>query len=338
MDNLLNTSLIQTDIINIPNSYDLSLNNTSINNNVSVNTIIDQPLSNNNNTNVLSSQIEIATTSVNVEKNITINPTKSLIESKNINETTKELIPNTIYQSTTFIKNINNSLIIPKNETQSIFNNTNYNNYTNITSEIINEKHINISTIIDEAIIKNSLKENITSNAPNDTERETNNTKSFLPKNITIPIINKTYDTKYALGIGIFLPVIIIVLLIILICYCVKRKKKSKMNSMNKNYDLNRINYKSSGIKQPYNKLQNTSGINVNMNANNMSMSEIKVQNLKDEIHNIITNSSGGSNSSGRRKRQKKKSGNKNNNSNSVLSGLGKNQGNINNNNEQIKQ
>ena len=42
-------------------------------------------------------------------------------------------------------------------------------------------------------------------------------------------------------------------------------------------------------------------------------MSEIKVQNLKDEIHNIITNSSGGSNSSGRRKRDKKK-GNKNNN------------------------
>ena len=41
------------------------------------------------------------------------------------------------------------------------------------------------------------------------------------------------------------------------------------------------------------------------MNENNISMSEIKVQNLKDEIHNIITNNSGGSNSSGKRKREK---------------------------------
>jgi hypothetical protein len=41
-------------------------------------------------------------------------------------------------------------------------------------------------------------------------------------------------------------------------------------------------------------------------------MSEIKVQNLKDEIHNIINNSSGGSNSSGKRKREKRKMGNNN--------------------------
>ena len=42
-------------------------------------------------------------------------------------------------------------------------------------------------------------------------------------------------------------------------------------------------------------------------------MSEIKVQNLKDEIHNIINNSSGGSNSSGKRKREKRKMGNNKN-------------------------
>ena len=46
-------------------------------------------------------------------------------------------------------------------------------------------------------------------------------------------------------------------------------------------------------------------------------MSEIKVQNLKDEIHNIITNNSGGSNSSGKRKREKRKMGNKNVNNSS---------------------
>ena len=41
-------------------------------------------------------------------------------------------------------------------------------------------------------------------------------------------------------------------------------------------------------------------------------MSEIKVQNLKDEIHNIITNKSSGSNSSGKRKREKRRMGNNN--------------------------
>ena len=61
----------------------------------------------------------------------------------------------------------------------------------------------------------------------------------------------------------------------------------------------------------PYNKLQNTSNINPGMNANNNSISEIKVQNLKDEIHNIITNSSGSSNSSGKKRREKKRGKNK---------------------------
>ena len=56
------------------------------------------------------------------------------------------------------------------------------------------------------------------------------------------------------------------------------------------------------------------------MNANNISMSEIKVQNLKDEIHNIISNSSGGSNSSGKKKREKRKGNNKNSN---ALNNLG---------------
>ena len=72
------------------------------------------------------------------------------------------------------------------------------------------------------------------------------------------------------------------------------------------------------------------------MNPNNMSMSEIKVQNLKDEIHDIITNSSGSSSSSGRRKRDKKKSGN--NNKIPGYSGQEANKGVQNNIKEEIKQ
>ena len=336
MNNTFNNSLIKTNIITLQNSYNLDLKDTlpHINNNnepVIVNTFLDQGLLNKNITNI-SQGIEITTTSLNEEKNFTINPTINLIGAKNQSENKKEVIPitTTAFQST-YIKKTNNTLIIYENENISVSSNNNT-NHKNMETELINnENNINM-TKMNDPIIKTYLGE----------YNNTNNTESkpFLPKNITIPLINKTYDTKYALGFGIFLPVIIIAILIILICYCIKKKKKLKMNLMNNNYDINRIKFQNSGVKQPYNKLQNTSGINVNMNANNMSMSEIKVQNLKDEIHNIITNSSGGSNYSGRRKREKKRSGNKNNkNSNSVLSGLDKNKPNqYNNNNEQIKQ
>jgi hypothetical protein len=336
MNNSFNSSLIKTNIITLQNSYNLYLKDTlpHINNNnesVIVNTYLDQGLLNKNITNI-SQGIEITTTTLNEEKNFTINPTINLIGAKNQSENKKEVIPITTTASQfTYIKKINNTLIISENEKQSVSNNNNT-NHKNMETEIINnENNINM-TKMNDPIIKTYLGEY---NNTNNTE-----SKSFLPKNITIPLINKTYDTKYVLGFGIFLPVIIIAILIILICYCIKKKKKLKMNLMSNNYDINRIKFQNSGVKQPYNKLQNTSGINVNMNANNMSMSEIKVQNLKDEIHNIITNSSGGSNSSGRRKREKKRSGNKNNkNSNSVSSGLDKNKPNqYNNNNEQIKQ
>ena len=83
-----------------------------------------------------------------------------------------------------------------------------------------------------------------------------------------------------------------------------KEKKKSKMSLPN--FEFNKINFKNSGLKLPYNKRQNTSNINPNLNPNNnISMSEAKIQNLKGEINNIITHSFG-SNSSGRRKREKK--------------------------------
>ena len=52
-------------------------------------------------------------------------------------------------------------------------------------------------------------------------------------------------------------------------------------------------------------------------------MSEIKVQNLKDEIHNIITHKSGSSNSSGKRKREKRRTGNNKINSSSNENNLG---------------
>ena len=81
-------------------------------------------------------------------------------------------------------------------------------------------------------------------------------------------------------------------------------------STSNDNLDQNNLQIKNSGIKQPYNRIQNTSGLNNNIGLNPNNLSEIKVKNLKEEINNIISNPSGSS--SGRRKRDKKKSAPKN--------------------------
>ena len=74
-------------------------------------------------------------------------------------------------------------------------------------------------------------------------------------------IINKTYDTNLVLGLGISKP-IILVILIILICYYIRKKRRVKITSVS-NMDINKINFKNQGSKLSYNKLQNTSNLNL---------------------------------------------------------------------------
>lgn len=190
-----------------------------------------------------------------------------------------------------------------------------------------NEKPLNISTIenknksnfdkensIDnilnntykQNLLNNTLKNNINSRVSNYTK---NQTKGFLPETIKLPLINKDVNTHYALFLGILVPFILIGLIII-ICYFIKKRMKLKMSSSNDNLDQNKLQMKNYGAKQPYNRIQNTSGLNNILQGNPNNLSEIKVQNLKEEINNIISNTSGSS--SGRRKRDKKKSTNKN--------------------------
>ena len=131
-----------------------------------------------------------------------------------------------------------------------------------------------------------------------------NQTNPFLKETIKIPIINKHMDTKYAILLGISIPILLI-LLILVICYYIRKKIRSRMLlTTNSNIEQNKINYKNNK-KQSYNRLQNTSGLNNNIGINPNNLSEIKVQNMKEEINNIISNSSGSS--SGRRRREKKK-------------------------------
>lgn len=159
-----------------------------------------------------------------------------------------------------------------------------------------------------------TLNDIISSNKTNNQTQ--NNSKPFLSGTVNIPLINKTLSTNVALFLGIIIPVILIIL-VILICYCIKKRMRSKMTSISSDNIIQKNLSNKSGVKQPYNRIQNTSGLNnIDVNPNVLSMNEIKVQNMKVDLHrsanNISSNSSGSSSSSRRRKREKKKSSNNN--------------------------
>ena len=233
------------------------------------------------------------------------------------NTSTTNILNKNIINNQLLIKNGTN--ISDSNINDTIINNTKgqniLQNHSNLTqnTDIIsigktNNKNYN-KTILNNTIsntyynnlfLNNTLKE--TSNK-NNTNNNLNQT-SFLQEKVKIPIINKNVDTKYALLFGISIPIIFI-FLIIFICYYIRKKIQSKiLSNPNSNIEQNKIHYKNSGKKQPYNRIQNTSGLNNNIGLNPNNLSEIKVQNMKEEFNNIMSNTSGSS--SGRRKREKK--------------------------------
>ena len=249
--------------------------------------------------------------SININENIT---DKLTLE---IQSSSDEILKSIPESTETNLKKINNSQII---ENISISNNITFSSHIN---DIINNKNdtyindLNITTFnIETELLKesnqiiNNIPTNITNKGSNVTNISNNLTNQNNTKNAHNKIIDNL-DPKLILGLEIFFPIILIIIAIIFILYCIKRKKKLLIQE-NINNEKNGIKFQNIVNSTPYNRVQNTSGFNVGLNPNNFSMSEIKVQNLKDEIHNIIKNSSGSSNSSGKRKREKRKMGNNN--------------------------
>ena len=148
----------------------------------------------------------------------------------------------------------------------------------------------------------------------NITKNNSTNTTKIKPtiiKNTTSK--NKLYSpmNQYAnsynliLSLSIIVPLLFFFLIMYIYYLCKKRKK---LKNQKENYNMNKIHHEKSQNKQSYNRIMNTSGIN-NINPNENNLSEIKVQNMKEEINNIINNNTGSS--SGRRKREKRKIGEK---------------------------
>ena len=148
----------------------------------------------------------------------------------------------------------------------------------------------------------------------NITKNNSTNTTKIKPiiiKNTTSK--NKLYSpmNQYANSYNLILSLSIIVpliffFLIMFIYYLCKKRKKIKIQK--ENFNMNKIHHEKSQNKKSYNRIMNTSGIN-NINPNENNLSEIKVQNMKEEMNNIINNNTGSS--SGRRKREKRKIGEK---------------------------
>ena len=252
---------------------------------------------------------------------------------ENNNTNDKPLLTSTNFQMSNdpFLNNMRSTQISLNNESSTI--NDKNNTISIITSLIQNQNPTILNSInLYKQNISLSNASNINSN-PEKSNKEYNNktlndiissnktnnqnqTKPLLSETINIPLINKTIDKNLALFLGVLIPILLIIL-VILICYCIKKRMKSKMSSISSdNINQKNLSNKSS-VKQPYNRIQNTSGLNnMDANPNVLSMNEIKVQNMKVDLHNnsnnIISNSSGSSSSSRRRKRDKKKSSNNN--------------------------
>ena len=254
----------------------------------------------------------------NKVNNITID--KPLLTSTNLQMSTITFFTNTT--STKINSNNESSTIKYKNNTIPIITSLIQNQNPTILNSInLYKQNITISYASNsnssqeksyQEYNNKTLNEIITSNTTNNQ----NSTKPFLSEIVNIPLINKTLDKNVALFLGIIIPVFLIIL-VILICYCIKKRMKSKMTSISSD-NINQKNLSNkSRIKQPYNRIQNTSGLNnMEVNPNVLSMNEIKVQNMNVDLHhnanNISSHSSGSSSSSRRRKREKKKSSNNN--------------------------
>ena len=107
---------------------------------------------------------------------------------------------------------------------------------------------------------------------------------------------------------------IVLLVIITIIIYCViKNKRDANSNDNLNSFAANKIIAKNSHMNETPNygfkSLQNSSSLG-NENQNNMSLSEIKERNIKDEIHNIIH---GNNNETGIQKKSKKKNKNKKN-------------------------
>lgn len=214
------------------------------------------------------------------------------------------------HQTNTLISEQSNTFNISKypfnNKTNNISLIKNQTNNNNFIPKSTNKTFTYNSTVSNIPKIQNNTIKHYTNNTSKNITKKSDQSKPFLGKNVVSPKQYEDEGINYALYLEIGIPIILIFLIIVIYCY-IRKRKKSKISAIsNDNLEQNKNQISNVANKLPYNRLQNTSGLGNNIGINPNNLSEIKVQNKKEEINNIISNSSGSS--SGRRRREKKKS------------------------------
>jgi hypothetical protein len=253
-----------------------------------------------------------------------INITTSNSSSNNTSDLSMDNIIKKIKNESLLYKNISNDY-----STKIITNLTNSNNTNEIITHII--KNSNINDIKTHITYNNSINAIITHKINNHSVNESimhhNNisTKGIITHNINKHVINKTKnlvnpkqnniiinknnnnysdDSNISTILGIGLPILITIVLILI--YFIKKKIKKPCLKEKKNLD--EIQIKNSGSKKYQKEIQNTSSLNILDPNNNISMSDIKILNMKSDLNSILSRSSVDSlSSSGQRKRYPKK-------------------------------
>ena len=150
--------------------------------------------------------------------------------------------------------------------------------------------------------------------------------------------LNNNYKLQKTILIcGMISTSIIIILLVFIVIYCIIKsiKDRNKINNKNIFVESTSKNTNNENI-QDFKSVANSSTIGNESGNHNLSLSEIKEKNLKDEIHNIIHSANSGSSSDGSRKKRKKKSGKKSNRSDKSDDSTSPREDSLGNNNNEI--
>ena len=235
------------------------------------------------------------------ENNNKNNINESLIYKNISNDYSSEIITNHIKNNST---NEIISHIINNYNTNDIKTYFTYNNSIN-ESITHNIKNHSVNESIAYHINNHSMNENKTHNYNNHDKHHIkiqNQTKNniLINKNIN----NYSDDSNISTILGIGLPILISIFLILI--YFIKIKIKKIFSKDKKNLD--KIQIKNSGSKMSQKEIQNTSSLNILDPDNNISMNDIKILNMKNDLNSILSRRSVDSlSSSGQRKKQTKK-------------------------------
>ena len=121
-----------------------------------------------------------------------------------------------------------------------------------------------------------------------------NNITKQATNSTSIKLIIDAIPQNFLLICILILFTLFLILIIIILIYLIKKRKKLLLTEtiVNNNIDINKMilhNPKNPNLKE-FHQIRNNSNINdCSLGVNNISLTELKTKNLKEEIHSIVS-------------------------------------------------